>query len=165
MCYVIHLVVLHICLAIAKLAHQKLVAMPIPCGILSYLSYYCLIASCSWLCVMCQRFRQSLSSFRGSFVNDDAGNKHASKKKSVLFYIIAVLVISVIATLAIGVSDIFYKPKGSYYCVRLQYDSVNFAFAPILAVLIYGIVLFSQTRVELQQILHETSEGSDQVKL
>lgn len=145
--YVVNLVLLHVTLAVSLLAHHKLAEMNITCKFVAYMSYFFIVACFSWLCMMCLHIRQNVRTYRKLLKNVDFNFESDEKFEIKRFYIklFSTFGISILATIAVIVADFFVKRENVYYCMRLQFDSMNYAFGPVLVVMTCGTVFNIQT--------------------
>lgn len=183
LCYVFHLVVLHTCLGVAKLVHHKLSSMPISCNILTYLSYYSVIACFLWICVMghCSFFKIKL--IQNSSVAEEWNVVPKERSNWIRFYFYGEIsegptsdlqndidmkgfwcyslfatAVPVMFTIIIFIIDMFTRPRNAYYCFRLQLElsSTSFySFVPLLIIMMYGITLFIHIELEIPKIVSE----------
>lgn len=167
MCYIFHLVLLHVSFAVPKLARHELphFLTGTPCNILKYLSYYSILACFAWLCVMCHSVRMKVHKCRKAInsTNNEANanevqiSHHITDIKAFYYYCLIALGLCVITTIAVVTLDYYQKPIDLYYCVRLQMDTKNFVFAPVLVIMTCGILLYIQTNLQLRKASIEVS--------
>lgn len=155
--YIAKLICLHALLAIPKLAHYKLAYMNITCKLVSYVSYYFILVCFSWLSVMCLFVRRNICYYRKLLKSTNvkvAINKQTEVNRFMASWIIA-HGFSLFTTALVATGDIYLSPDELHYCMRLQDDSRNYVFAPVLLVMAFGTFCYAQTIVLIRRANRE----------
>lgn len=159
--YVIHLVLLHVCLAVTKIFMNELNNSNF-CNPITYASYYSLLACFAWLITLCHNVRRSLSFASDVSVESGASLqggkvKHQEAQERFYFYCLFALGLPTIITILISVIDTAIDAKDFGQCSRLQYSEkaikFDYVFLPIAIIMTCGILLYAETKSQLARTI------------
>lgn len=168
LCYIVHLAVLHICLAITKLFHHKLNGQRFLCGHFTYLFYYSIISCFSWLLLMCLDVFGNLK-FCKTILRMNSGDEMTQTNiqremlanKRFFIYGSVTMGCSILATVIIFLLDLKYRGDDYYYCLRFQFEAdkshFDYSFVPFIIVVSCAMILYALTNTTFPEVARAAS--------
>lgn len=167
LCYIVHLAVLHVCLAITKLFHHKLNGQRFFCNHFTYVFYYSIISCFSWLLLMCLdvfgnlKFCKVILRMESEEMTQNNIQRELLANKRFFIYGLITMGSSIVATIIIILLDLKFKPDDYYYCLRFQFEAdkshFDYSFVPFLIVVACAMIIYSLTNTQFPEVSRAAS--------
>lgn len=169
--YVIHLVLLHVCLAVTKIFMNEINDSKF-CDLMTYASYYSLFGCFSWLCVICHNIWRKLNFKAAKSLEIGAPLQGGSSKKNVeeqfYFYCLIALGVPAIITIIISIIDTLIGVEDFQQCQRLQHEmkslKFDYVYLPIAIAMTCGIIFYSRTKSQLSQTIKTVTNVASDIR-